>query len=373
MGTCALLSLSKAGMRLQVHIISTLVHIMFVHVLYHHFTLQMYAFKDFCNAVPTVTAPSASGGPAMGGKGPAKAPYNGPPAKPQERNERDPQQPGKKFENGPARGQQNPQKNMKSGNSGPGPSQPAQKPSFPQNKPPGNEASRNRNQSGQFAGQSQGQRKPEDRSQQQYQQQQKPQKPDDKPQEKPQKKSSIILMVCGLPGKVDYKILKENLQKEATTVGGKVCYVNNGQGFIAFRTEEQAGRAISLFHGKEVYGKTLSVTFAPGWVSPVEKKQKDQSQQQQQQNPNKQSVRETPFVMVPHQQQNGGNPQNFPGSRSPGFGPSSSNSNISAVDMAAAIVELARANISGGNQQQNQPSGKGKAKSSSKESECCVQ
>lgn len=70
-----------------------------------------------------------------------------------------------------------------------------------------------------------------------------------------------ILMVGGLPGKMDFKILKEHLQFQADMVHGKVTYVKNGQAFITFNHKSNADRAVELFNGKQVYGKTLNVSF----------------------------------------------------------------------------------------------------------------
>lgn len=78
--------------------------------------------------------------------------------------------------------------------------------------------------------------------------------------EKPAK-NKFILMVGGLPGKMDFKILKENLQLQANKVYGKVKYVKNGQAFITFNHKSNADRAVELFNGKKVYGKTLNVSF----------------------------------------------------------------------------------------------------------------
>lgn len=74
-------------------------------------------------------------------------------------------------------------------------------------------------------------------------------------------KSQIILMVGGLPGKMDFKILKENLQLQANKVQGNVKYVKNGQAFITFKNKSNADRAVELFNGKKVYGKSLNVCF----------------------------------------------------------------------------------------------------------------
>lgn len=71
----------------------------------------------------------------------------------------------------------------------------------------------------------------------------------------------LILMVGGLPGKLDFKILKENLQMQANRVHGKVKYVRNGQAFITFNHKANADRAVELFNGKEVFGKKLNVCF----------------------------------------------------------------------------------------------------------------
>lgn len=71
----------------------------------------------------------------------------------------------------------------------------------------------------------------------------------------------FILMVAGLPGKMDFKILKENLQFHANKVYGKVKYVKNGQAFITFKNEDNADRAVELFDGKQIFGKTLNVSF----------------------------------------------------------------------------------------------------------------
>lgn len=71
----------------------------------------------------------------------------------------------------------------------------------------------------------------------------------------------FILMVVGLPGKMDFKILKEHLQEEADGVGGKVKFVKNGQGFISFKSKRDADKAIALFNGMEVYGKKLNVQY----------------------------------------------------------------------------------------------------------------
>lgn len=76
-----------------------------------------------------------------------------------------------------------------------------------------------------------------------------------KAQDKP--KEEHILMVSGLPGKMDFQILKNHLQKYASQVNGKVKYVNNGQAFICFRKVEDLDKAIQLFQGTEVYGKKL--------------------------------------------------------------------------------------------------------------------
>lgn len=43
-------------------------------------------------------------------------------------------------------------------------------------------------------------------------------------------KEELILMVTGLPGKMDFHILKEHLQEYASSVNGKVKFVKNGQG-----------------------------------------------------------------------------------------------------------------------------------------------
>lgn len=74
-------------------------------------------------------------------------------------------------------------------------------------------------------------------------------------------KNKFILMVGGLPGKMDFKILKEHLQLQANKVYGKVKYVKNGQAFITFNHKTNADRAVELFNGKQVYGKTLNVSF----------------------------------------------------------------------------------------------------------------
>ncbi|KAG4075954.1 hypothetical protein HA402_003780 [Bradysia odoriphaga] len=73
--------------------------------------------------------------------------------------------------------------------------------------------------------------------------------------------NKFILMVGGLPGKMDFKILKENLQFQAHKVHGKVKYVKNGQAFITFKNKANADRAVELFNGKQVFGKTLNVSF----------------------------------------------------------------------------------------------------------------
>lgn len=73
--------------------------------------------------------------------------------------------------------------------------------------------------------------------------------------------NKLILMVGGLPGKMDFKILKENLQFQANKVHGKVKYVKNGQAFITFNHKSNADRAVELFNGKQVFGKTLNVSF----------------------------------------------------------------------------------------------------------------
>lgn len=69
-------------------------------------------------------------------------------------------------------------------------------------------------------------------------------------------------MVSGLPGKMDFRILKDHLQDYASSVSGKVMYVHNGQAFISFKRKEDAEKAIALFEGKEVYGKTLRINYA---------------------------------------------------------------------------------------------------------------
>lgn len=74
-------------------------------------------------------------------------------------------------------------------------------------------------------------------------------------------KYQFILMVSGLPGKMDFKILKENLQLQAYEVHGKVKYVKNGQAFITFNNESNADLAVELFNGKKIFGKTLNVRF----------------------------------------------------------------------------------------------------------------
>lgn len=74
-------------------------------------------------------------------------------------------------------------------------------------------------------------------------------------------KNKFILMVGGLPGKMDFKILKENLQLQANKVQGKVKYVRNGQAFITFNNKNNADRAVELFNGKKVFGKSLNVSF----------------------------------------------------------------------------------------------------------------
>lgn len=79
--------------------------------------------------------------------------------------------------------------------------------------------------------------------------------------EKPAKPSKHILMVGGLPGKMDFKILKDNLQIQANRVHGKVKYVKNGQAFITFKDKTNADRAVELFNGREVFGKKLNVCF----------------------------------------------------------------------------------------------------------------
>lgn len=71
----------------------------------------------------------------------------------------------------------------------------------------------------------------------------------------------FILMVGGLPGKMDFKILKDNLQLQANKVHGKVKYVKNGQAFITFNNKSNADRAVELFNGKKVFGKSLNVSF----------------------------------------------------------------------------------------------------------------
>jgi len=70
-----------------------------------------------------------------------------------------------------------------------------------------------------------------------------------------------IMMVSGLPGKCDFRILKGQLQERAKLVNGRVKFVKNGQGFITFRSEHDAMAAAGLFHGFEIYGKNLTVTF----------------------------------------------------------------------------------------------------------------
>lgn len=80
------------------------------------------------------------------------------------------------------------------------------------------------------------------------------------PAEKPAN-NKFILMVGGLPGKMDFKILKENLQLQANKVNGKVKYVKNGQAFITFNNKGNADRAVELFNGKKVFGKSLNVCF----------------------------------------------------------------------------------------------------------------
>jgi hypothetical protein len=74
------------------------------------------------------------------------------------------------------------------------------------------------------------------------------------------KSEDLILMVAGLPGKLDFQILKAHLQEHANQVSGRVKYVKNGQAFITFGKKADAERAIHLFHGREIYGKKLNVT-----------------------------------------------------------------------------------------------------------------
>jgi len=76
---------------------------------------------------------------------------------------------------------------------------------------------------------------------------------------------------------MDHGILRPHLQEYADDVRGRVKFVNNGQGFITFKTQEDAMNAVSMFDGIEVYGKKLKVTQVKSipfpTPKPIEKQQ----------------------------------------------------------------------------------------------------